>query len=215
MAMINPKDHADTYKNQEDMLNSTPPTGTYWVVNTALQICIVGEKRTKKCRIKGRVLKCIAGEGGGKFVGKDMFFDLWWDLTKGMNAARVSHLGAACRQIEEWDPDDRKQLVQALTGVPYQFKLECKEEVYKGKNRKNVEIVRFDHLSKQQRQVLMDDPGWAKIVGSPGDRMLDDADYSSDSGGGAGGSGGSGGAPQNDPLSDEDPGFSDGDGGTL
>jgi hypothetical protein len=106
-------------------------------------------------------------------------FDLWWDLKKQFNAARLAYLGIACGETSEWDPQNDKALIETITGIPYQIKIEVvQREGRNGKIFHNVDVVETRHLAKQARSKYTKDPDWKKVVGLPADRLLESKDYS-------------------------------------
>ena len=209
--MLNPSDFKDGYKDQESggFDKTEPVSGIYDVVNVKLQHQKVGQNATRKLRVITRVLKVVTAEdqdGSEKMVSATFGFDLWWDLSKKFNAARLVYLGIACGETEAWDPTKDQSLIQTITGIPYRIKIDVEAKVGRnGRTFYNVNPVETKHLSKDVRKRYMESPDWKKIVGSPDDRMLDPKDYSS----GAGPSADQ--AAASDPFSDPDDGFADDD----
>lgn len=184
MAMINPKEHADAYKHQEELNTQRfPPSGTYHVVNTTLQYQIIGEKRTRKLHVRPVILACIEGEGKA-WVGKNFGLDMWTDFSKNANAQRMSFMGIACGQTEAWDPEDNGQLAKAICGVPYQIKIDVKDKDVNGKTYADLQVIKVDQLSKEARSKYTSSPDWAKFDTGKAERWLKEKDFSQGKGGG-------------------------------
>lgn len=185
--MIKPKEHKDAYRAQEDRGSfEVPPSGTYLGVNIKLQRQKVGEKQTPVLKVWTRFLSVIETEDPAQmddaktWMGKDVQQSLWWDLTKKGNQERVACMGIACGMMDEWDPNDDKQIVSVITGIPYQIKAQRKEEEYQGKKRINFNVQATQTLSVDKRKEFTSAPDWSKTIGAPADRMLAKIDGGSD-----------------------------------
>jgi len=184
MTKIKASEFKDSYAKQGEgnFDRVDPVSGIYEVVNVKLQHQTVGQNATKKLRVITRVLRVVNAdkpEEAGRLVTATFGFDLWWDLSKQFNAARLAYLGIACGETGEWDPKDDPALIETITGVPYQIKIEVTpREGRNGKIFHNVDVIETRHLSKDKRSKYVKDPGWKKIVGLPADRLLEPRDYS-------------------------------------
>lgn len=175
---ITPKDHAESYKKQEQMgTYAVPPSGTYIVVNTKVSKQIVGVNQTVRYRYRATILQHVESENneGASFVGKSLSFDLWGNFEKTFNVERMSHLGIACGQVEAWDPDDSSGLTKATTGVPYQLKMVRKDREYNGQVRQDCEPSEFKGIGADAKAKWTKSPDWAKTAGNPAERFVDES----------------------------------------
>lgn len=177
---IQPKKYQEAYGKQEERGNfEVPPTGTYLVVNTKLQHQKVGDKQTPKVQVFTHILEVVATDDPNElaeakeWTGQEVQQSLWWDLTKKGNQERVACMGIACGQMDEWDPEDDKQLVKTITGVPYQIKARRKEEEYLGKKRLNFDVMATQAIAQDKRKQFASAPDWIKVIGDPSTRMME------------------------------------------
>lgn len=197
MAKINPKQHTETYKEQKAFDRTVPVTGTFDVVGVKMQWQKVGQKGTERLRIVTHVLRVVEAadeEGARKMVGGSFGRDVWWNLYKddgttlSFNGQQLVHAAIACGCSEEFDPEDRDELVKILTGTPYRIKIDVKPNKQGDRVFYNVDVVEAKHLSADARKRYTSAPDWSKTVPKLEDRLLEDADYSKpkDDGGGNG-----------------------------
>lgn len=191
---ITPKAHADTYDKQKELSSfSLPPKGTYDVVNVAAQRQLIGQG-TPKIRIRAHVLAAVeSGDGnpGAAFVGRTFPLDLWANWEKAANVQRISWLGIACGQTEDWDPDNDADLVKAVTGTPYRITFDIKRGTYQGKPTEDLQVLECKQLGAAAREKYTKAPDWKATVGDPGERMLEEKDFTKSGGSGGGSRGGS------------------------
>ena len=211
--LLDPKAHKNTFGKQEELnASAIPPSGTYIVVNKTLQFKLIGKKGTKKCEVTVHILEAIAGENGedvSAYVGTSFKVDLWWDLTKEPNERRLTHLAMACGTVKPFDPDIEDTLVKAITGVPYQMKMERRENESRGDNGQmrtftNAEVLLTGFLKPAKRKKFTDAPDWGKTIPALDQRMLKLGDFTkkNGSGGGQGGDSFSRGDTPPDPQGD-------------
>jgi hypothetical protein len=207
MVKIVGKNHAEAYKKQEDRGTfEVPPTGTYHVVNTALQRQTM-KTGTERLQVFTHVLACIETENpedmdeGKKWVGKKVQQSMWWDLSKTGNVERLACMATAnaVSPSEEWDTDSDPSCVSALTGVPYQLKIRKKTEEYQGHERHVMDVAATQLLQLDMRKKYMQAPDWKKTVGDPAARMMEKKVFGG--GGGGGGQRGGGGGRRPEPES--------------
>ena len=174
---ITGKAYQEQYKTQDERGEfDVPPTGTYHVVNVALQRTRF--KTGSECvKVFSAVLAVVDSEEPAvakTWIGKKFSSNLWWDLSKPGNAARAACMATACGMSpsEEWDSENDSSCVAALTGVPYILKMRRRVESYEGKERKSVDVFATLVLSKEQRKTYASAPDWTKITGAPSERML-------------------------------------------
>ncbi len=190
MPTINPKQYKEVYKEQEKLSEfKQPPTGIYHVVNTTLQFQIVGRNKTKKLRVRAHILRCVEGQGGGDFVGKQFSFDLWWNLSKELYLTRVALLGIAVTGDvdKQWDPDNNEQLVENLTGAPYLINISTEAVTFEGKTRDEITVKEVKTLTAEQRAMYAKAPDWQKTIGNKKDRLLEEKDFTAQANSSGGG----------------------------
>ena len=183
MAKMNPKSSSDSYKNQQAQ-NEDPVSGVYDVVNVKLQRQIVGAKKTPKLRVHAHVLAVVDAadaEGAKKIVGKSFPFDLWMrvlndDGTLNFNGKRLNHLAIANGCGDEFDPDEDADMVKTVTGVPYRITIVVEKKP--DSKYAQVDAVEFRHLSTDARGKYTKLPDFAKVIGKPEARMLEQKDFS-------------------------------------
>ena len=209
MGFMNPKQHADSYKNQEKerFKSIVPVDGVFDVVNVKLQFQTIGKNKTTKLRIIPHVLRVVESEEEDKataMVGQTMGVDIWWhnptrDDPAGIddcdfnlivseegdrlafNGHKLMNMAIAngCSEDIEENIRDRN-LVGLLTGVPYRMKIEVEEsEGAKGRTYYNVNVLETKHLPSKARERYTKAPDFQRVVGDPDSRMLDAADFSS------------------------------------
>jgi hypothetical protein len=213
MAKINPKQHTETYKEQKAFDRTVPVSGTFDVVGVKMQWQKVGQKGTERLRIVTHVLRVVEAadeEGARKMVGGSFGRDVWWNLYKddgetlSFNGVQLVNAAIACGCSEEFDPDDRDELVKILTGTPYRIKIDVKKGGSDERPFYNVDVIEVKHLSADARKRYTSAPDWNKTVPKLEDRLLDDADYSKPKDGGNGKS-------DSKPKDKSDAGFIDDD----
>jgi hypothetical protein len=174
MAKITGKNYADAYKSQEERGSyDVPPTGTYHVVNTALQRKTFARSGAQCIEYTATVLAVVESqdESAKKWVGKTYRASLWMDLSKPRNAEAIGCMGIAHGATGEWDTDSDKDCVASLTGVPYQAKVRRKVEEYDGKQRPVLDVYAVTMIAKDARAKYTDAPDWKKTAGHPSERM--------------------------------------------
>lgn len=173
MAKINPKNHAEAYHHQKDKADfPIPAEGTYIGVNTKLQIWTL-ESGKKKIQLTTHVLDVVDG-GDKSWIGKTFFQDLWMNWESDWNVEQAAMVATACGNIEEFDPDNKSDLVRVMTGVPYLLTIKHELNEWKGQTRKQIRVTERKMIGKDARAKYTNDPDWAKTVGDTASRLIAD-----------------------------------------
>lgn len=181
--MFNPNKHKDKYEEDQGGSDFAQPVeGTFDIVNVALQRQKIGKHGTPKLRVTAHVLRVVEAEnkeGAKAMVGQLMGLDLWMTLQKSYNAEKFSFMCIANGVDQEFDEEDDRSLVEAITGTPYRIRIGV-TKVERGKGKKpifDVEIQETKHLSSAARKKYAGLPDWSKVVGDKDQRMKAEKDY--------------------------------------
>lgn len=179
MAKMNLNEHKTTYDSQGQAPRPKVKTGAYVVVNVHLTRATAGQSGKPKIKVKTYVLAAYKPENKDAKA-TDFAWDLWADFTKKFNAQRLTHQIMAHgndAMLTDFDPDDDRSLVAAITGVPYAVLLEVSSRDVKGSNGKSdrtfvdIEVREAKALSSEQRKKYTELPDWKTIVGLADQRL--------------------------------------------
>lgn len=193
MAKFNLGGHKEGFSGDQDDMKGggEARAGVYDVVITELMRREFG-KGAKKINATCHILGAVADDNKD-LIGSKFWLDFWADLSKKSNAAKMTYLVMAQGNdslLDEFDIDSDDFLVKALTGKPFRLEIEVKDRPYESggekKIAKDVEVVKFELLTKEQRAVYNNEK-WPSIVGKPEERMKKYEPKPSKGGGGKGG----------------------------
>lgn len=204
-------------KSREEQIESNtftlPPGGEYIVVGTHAGRQLIGQG-TKKIRVRCQILEALnvpSVDDPSALVGKTFTIDLWGDMAKQGNAERLGHLCEATGNGDTaFDTDDDEDLVNVLTGVPFQIGYRLKPYGPRNAKKFDVDVKYTEPLDPKKAKSFTKLPDWDDMIPELSDRILEFKDYTNNGGGSRGGGGGGGGGPDldSDPFADEDLGYS-------
>lgn len=176
MGKLNLTEHKTTYEDGQGRQPLKIKSGAYILLNVELTRKSVGENATPKVAVKTYVMAAYKPENKDA-VASNFHHDLWANWTKAFNAQKLSHMIMAHgndAMLENFDPDDDKELVAAITGVPYAGKVEVKSRRDGGKEYSDIELLEVKALNPAKRKELMDAPDFKKLAGLVEERMKQD-----------------------------------------